>query len=112
LVLGTSACQVCGYPSAQQWQKYTVQDRYKFSFLALDKCLKGRDYLQVLQLNRPAKELLAPSETKKSGSVLTFEYDLDWLTVLKLTEEKLFDPQLIYKFEERKMVAINKSLVK
>jgi hypothetical protein len=62
----------------------TIQ--YKFSFLALDKCLKGRDYLQVLQLNRPAKEPLTSNEGKKPGSVVTLEYDLDWLAVLKLTE--------------------------
>lgn len=78
-------------------------------FLALDKCLKGRDYLQILQLNRPNKEPL-PSSDKKPVLV-TIEHDLDWLAVLKLTEDKLLDPQLIYKFENRKMVHIDKQLL-
>lgn len=77
--------------------------------MALDKCLKGRDYLQILQLSKPSKEPLPPAD--KKSAVVTIEHDLDWLTVLKLTEDRLLDPQLLYKFENHSMVALEKGLL-
>ena len=47
-------------------------------FLALDKCMPKRQFLQLLKIERPKSE---DSSTPK------FEYDLEWLTVLRKTHD-------------------------
>lgn len=106
MVLSASSCEVCGDACPWQQQKHTVLLHAYRSFLALDKCLKGRDYLQILQLGE-----VSLSNNPKSTDPVTIEHDIEWLTILQLTNDRLFDPQLIYKFENRKMAVIDKHLL-
>ena len=52
-------------------------------FLALDKALPNRDYMQILPLT-PATASSSPSPVGARG-VLRLQYDLDWLCVLRKT---------------------------
>jgi lariat debranching enzyme len=55
-------------------------------FLALDKCLPRRDFLQLVTLPRPPSEQLEQA-TKPSPSYkrAVLEYDPEWLAILRAT---------------------------
>lgn len=46
------------------------------AFMALDKCLPGRDFLHVIDIGPPLAE----------GTVAQLEYDAEWLAILRATE--------------------------
>jgi len=48
------------------------------SFLALDKCLPRRQYLQIFKVPRP---------TSEAGKKPKFQFDLEWLTILRKTAD-------------------------
>jgi lariat debranching enzyme len=53
-------------------------------FLALDKCERGRDFLQLLEVE-PTSEQTFPSDTRPCG----LEYDKEWLAILRVFEPEL-----------------------
>ena len=55
-------------------------------FLALDKTLPGRDYMQLLPLT-PTTERDEEMETGEAEGEVRFQYDLEWLCVVKKTAE-------------------------
>ncbi len=49
-------------------------------FLALDKCLPNRDFLQLVEVPRPASH---------EGLPVTLEHDLEWLAIVRATHDHL-----------------------
>jgi lariat debranching enzyme len=65
---------------------YTHEDGSITRFLALDKCIPKRSFLQLLSLNENG---LLCEHSKGSGSKVEVELDPEWLAILKVNNEAM-----------------------
>jgi lariat debranching enzyme len=59
-------------------------------FLALDKCLPKHDFLQII-------DILDQSGTNADTQLKCFEYDVDWLSIIRTTNQYLISPHRTFK---------------